>query len=153
MTWLCPRWIVGLYSVWISWWLHCEGLHSLRSVYPAAGASPELPCSGAGYSTTDCGKEKGNELKKNKAKKKSCWKCCICYGMAVCMRGLIPWVAVSRCSCWDQCTQGLYITFSGKNHVGGPNKCAIFLHSSDLVDFSNWKKGSIGVCVPIPNSL
>lgn len=24
-----------------------------------------------------------------------------------------------------------------------------FLHSSDLVDFSNWKKGSIGVWVPI----
>lgn len=101
MTWLCPCWIVGLYSVWISWWLHCEGPHSLRSVYPAAGAPPELLCSGAGHSTMDCGKEKSNELRKNKkAKKKSCWKCCTCCGMAVCMRGLIPWVAVSRCSCW-----------------------------------------------------
>lgn len=92
MTWLCPCWIVDLYSVWISWWLHCEGPHSLRSVYPAAGASPELPCSGAGHSTMDCRKEKTNELNKNKAKKKSCWKCCVCYGMALCLRGLIPWV-------------------------------------------------------------
>lgn len=58
MTWLCPHWIVGLYSVWISWWLHCEGPRSLRSVYPAAGAPPELPCSGAGHSTMHCGKEK-----------------------------------------------------------------------------------------------
>lgn len=122
MTGLCPCWIVGLYSVWISWWLHCEGPHSLRSVYPAAGAPPELSCSGAGHGTMDFGKEKSNELKKNKkAKEKSCWKCCTCCGMAVCMRGLVPW-----CSCWDHCTQGLYITFSRTKSCWWPQQMCYF---------------------------
>lgn len=138
MTWLCPCWIVDLYSVWISWWLHCEGPHSLRSVYPAAGASPELPCSEAGHSTMDCRKEKPMNSIRIKLRRNLA-------GNAVFVMGWpCAWEASFHgCSCWDQRTQGLYTTFPGKSHLGGPKKCAIVLHSSDLVDFSNWKKAAL----------
>lgn len=32
--------------------------------------------------------------------------------------------------------RGSTLPFSGQNNVGGPDKCAIFLHSSHLVYFS-----------------
>lgn len=43
----------------------------------------------------------------------------------------------------------LHYLFQDKIMLVAPTNVLIFLHSSDLVDFSNWKKGSIGVCVPI----
>lgn len=60
---------------------------------------------------------------------------------------LIPWVAVSRCSCWDP--EALHYLFQDKIMLVAPTNVLFFLHSNDLVDFNNWKKGSIGVWAPI----
>lgn len=122
MTWL---WIVGLYSVWISWWLHCEGPHSLRSVYPAAGAPPELRTWTQHHGLWERKKAMSSrrirKLIRNHARN-----AVLAVGWLCAWETSFPGWQWAGALAGISALRGSTLPFSGQNHVGGPNKCANF---------------------------
>lgn len=102
------------------------------------GASPGLPCLEAGYSTVDCGKEKSSKLKKDKAVKKSCWKCCIYHEMAVRMRWPHPLAGREQVLVLGEAHSVAVHHLFRTGSCWWPRQiCYFFLHSGGLVNFSD----------------